>query len=108
VNPSNLFNKTATRVNVTTAKDATGFLTQDTVQTTQTFRCALQTTGASDALVYGRERGIATFVLFCPIGTTLLLKDRVTIDTVTYRVIGQGQDEAGRSNFLKFILELES
>jgi len=103
-----MFNKTGYRVAPTETATAQGFLTKSYVTSVTGFPCALQVGGSSDALVYGRERGIRTANLFCPIGTTLNLQDLVSVDSVNWRVIGPGKDEAGRGSHLAYTVEKES
>lgn len=110
MNPLGLFNKVCYRVVVTEGKDTYGALTKAEAAIDAMFPipCAFQSTGASDALVYDKDRAIQAYTLFVPFGTTLLYDDRVSIATVKYRVLGPPQDEAGRGSFLKVFLELET
>lgn len=106
--PLGLFNKTGYRVTVAETQSASGALVKTPTQSVTGFPCALQSTGSGDALQYGREKGNQSMTLFTQTSTTLAVEDFVVVDSVTYRVLGFGQDEAGRSSFLKYFVERQT
>lgn len=103
--PLGLFNKTAYRVTVAESQSTSGALTKTPTESATGFRCAFQSTGSGDGLVYDREKGQQALTMFCPTGTTLDIEDYVVVDSVKYRVLGFPQDEAGRGSFLKVFVE---
>lgn len=106
--PLGMFNKVAYRVTPTETRTAQGYLTKSWATSVTGFPCALQSVGSSDALLYGVEKSLQTRNLYCDTSVTLAFDDRVSVDSVIYRVIGPGRDEAGRGSHLAYTVERQS
>lgn len=108
-----LLRQTATITPMTTAQTSAGDFTH-TDTTTFTVKCNLQPNGSSEAMLLKRETGITSYVLFlAPITTagaavSISQIDKVTIESVDYRVVGVPMDLCSHGAVLMLNLERNS
>jgi hypothetical protein len=112
--PWHLLTSTATITSVTWIENSGGIPYGDAPTGTFTVMCMIQPLSAQDALIYGRDTTTQVFSVFmAPTTTTgaawdVTPRDSISIDSVTYRIVGKPVDQAGLGVIRQLTVEVDT
>lgn len=89
------------RVLTATNKSAIG--TGDYEAVASNLPCAIQALSVSERAEFGKVFETVTHRLFCETGTDILARDRISVGTTTYQILGV-HDAAGRMHHIEGML----